>query len=253
MTTAKSHAIEGRADLSRFVIHLTRDDTDDFPDYGASAAENFKAIIKEREVSAFQPHCLYSDQIPKKHEDKFSVCCFTEIPLSELHLLTRHIKGRQIQLSEYGIVFSREFLISKGAQPAIYINSYHKNMWLREAADRIWKIAEESNFQDCNIWRILPFLNAMHERYDFTWEREWRICGDLTFAPEDIVCVSVPEDGEEELRREFLGRGVPVISPGWSTERIVSEFSNQARQAKREWISTKKEKRRRKKRKRNDK
>ena len=245
MPTAKSRAIEGRTDLSRFVIHLTRDDTDDFDEDGASAAENFKTIVEERKIYSFQPHCLYSDKIPEKHENKFWVCCFTEIPLSELHLLTRHIKGRRYQLSEYGLVFSREFLISKGAQPAIYINSYHKNVWLREAADSIWEIAERNDFQNCNIWRILPFLNAMHERYDFTWEREWRICGDLAFAPEDIVCVTLPEDGEEELRRKFLGRGVPVISPGWSTERIVSEFSNQARQAKREWIYARKEKRRR--------
>ena len=250
MPTAKSRAIEGRTDLSRFVIHLTRDDTDDFDEGGTSAAENFKTIVAEREICSFKPHCLYSDQIPKKHKNKFCVCCFTEIPLSELHLLTRHIKGRQYQLSEYGLVFSREFLISKGAQPAIYINSYHKHMWLREAADRIWEIAEENNFRDCKIWRILPFLNAMHEGYDFTWEREWRICGDLAFAPEDIVCVVLPEEGEEELRREFLRQSVPVISPGWSTERIVSEFSNQARQAKREWSFARKEKKRRIKRER---
>ena len=249
MTTAKSRAIEGRGDLSRFVIHLTRDDTKDFDD-GASAVENFNTIIKESKILPFRPHCLNSDQIPKKHRNKFFVCCFTEIPLSELHLLTRHIKGRQIQLSEYGIVFSREFLISKKAQPAIYINSYHNNMWLREAADRIWKICEENGFQDCSMWRILPFLNAMHEKYDFTWEREWRICGDLAFTPEDIVCVILPEHGEEDLRREFLTGGVPVISPGWTSERIVSEFSDQARQAKREWSFAKKEKRRRRKRER---
>ena len=252
MSTAKERAIEGRTDLSRFVVHLTRDDTNDFGDDGASAAENFRAIVKDQTIYSFQPHCLYSDQIPEKYENKFCVCCFTEIPLTELHLLTRHIKGRRIQLSEYGIVFSREFLISKGAQPAIYINSYHENMWLREAADRIWEIAKRNDFRDRKLWRIVPFLNAMHERYDFTWEREWRIWGDLSFAPEDIVCVTLPEQGEEMLRREFLGLGVPVISPGWNTERIVSEFSNQARQAKREWISAKKEKRRQKRKKRDN-
>lgn len=238
MTNARAKAVEGRSDLSRFVIHLTRDDTNDFED-GASAADNFSAIVSDRTIRAYRPHCLHAKRIPKRYKRRFSVCCFTEVPLSELHLLTRRISERLIELSEYGLVFSREFLVSKGAQPALYINSYGGNSWLREAADKVCDIAEDRDFQRGKLWRLLPYLNAMHERYDFTWEREWRVRGDLKFTPKDIVCVILPENNEEEWKYKFLQRGVPVISPGWSTERIVSELSGQARQARQMWVAKK--------------
>ena len=238
MASPKERATEGRRDLSRFVVHLTRNDTRDFSN-GATASKNFRSIVEDRRIIAAKPHCLHADRIPKRHKHRYAVCCFTEVPLSELHLLTRHIAGRQIQLSEYGFVFSREFLISKGAQPAFYVNSYNNNMWLREAADGAFEIAKKKDFRKGSLWRLLPYLNAMHERYDFTWEREWRVRTGLDFKPRDIVCVILPENGEAELKRKFLHRGVPVISPGWSTERIVSEFSDQARQAKRQWIAKK--------------
>ena len=164
------------------------------------------------------------------------MCCFTEVPLSELHLLTRKIPGRKIELSEYGFVFSREFIVSRRAQPAIYINSYNSNRWLREAADCIFEISKEHDFQQGKLRRFLPFLNAMHEGYDFAWEREWRVLDDLEFEPRDVVCIILPEDGEKEWKRKFLNWGFPVISLGWSTERIVSEFSDQARTARRKWM-----------------
>lgn len=161
----------------------------------------------------------------------------TEVPLSELHRLTRRIEGRRIQLGDYGIVVSREFLMAKGAQRAIYINSYDDNTWLREAADEIYDVAEASGFGEGACWQLLPYLNGMHEGYDFAWEREWRVVGNLEFEAEDIVCVVLPEAGEEELTRAFLKRGLPVVSPGWFADRIVAESSRQARRAKGLWAA----------------
>jgi len=238
MIDAKARAVEGRADLSRFVIHLTRDDRHDF-DNGAPASENFSSIIRSRKILAVRPHCLHSRRIPEKYEDRLAVCCFTEAPLSEIHLLTRLIPGRKIRLSPYGIVFTREFIVSKGAQPALYVNSYGGNTWLREAVDEVFDVANRGKFRSGKLWRLIPFLNAMHEGYDFTWEREWRLRGDLRFKPSDVVCVILPERKEEEWKSKFLDRGVPVISPGWSAERIVSELSRQARTARRRWVAKK--------------
>jgi hypothetical protein len=82
------------------------------------------------------------------------------------------------------------------------------------------------------IWRILPFVNAMHERYDFTWEREWRIAGPLDFRYQDLVCVILP-DRRVRLRELMAKAGIAVISPGWIHERIVAELSRQQRSTKR--------------------
>jgi len=237
VTKARDKAVEGRNDLSRFLVHLTRDDREDAKSYGwngGTAAENFIGIMEDSTIYALRPHCLHLHKIPEEHFDRFSVCCFMEVPLPELHLVTRPIQGRRNQYSDYGFVFSRDFLVWKGAQPAIYVNSYGDNSELREAADSVYAIAKEKGFSSA-LSRLVPHLNAMNQGYDFAWEREWRIAGNLKFELEDIACVILPEQGERKLKAKFLKGGIPVISPGWTGERIVAEFSKQARRAHRAW------------------
>ena len=243
MSNPKQNAIKGREDISRFVVHLTRDDTNDFSN-GGSAEENFRAIIVDRRIGAYQPHCIHSNEIPRKLRKQYCVACFTEVPLTQLHLLTRHIPGRKISLEPYGFVFSREFIIRKGAQPAIYINSYNDNHWLRDAADVLCEIARSKGFKNGKVWRFLPYLNAMHERYDFTWEREWRVCGDVQFTPSDIVAIILPNDNCEDWRQKFALRGIPVITPGLSYEEIVGELSRQQRKTRSIWVERKRRVRR---------
>src|ERR1043165_4669153 len=89
-------------------------------------------------------------------------------------------------------------LLEKGAQPAIYINSYGGYAHLREAVDTIYQTAVAQGFAD-KIWRLLPFVNAMHEKYDFTWEREWRVLGNLKFSLSDVVCVILPPGGNADI------------------------------------------------------
>jgi hypothetical protein len=179
---------------------------------------------------------LHGKRIPERLREKCLVCCFTEVPLPQIHLLVRKIPRRQIQLEPYGLVFSREFILAQGAQPAIYINSYEGNTWLREAADHLFEAASKEGWQKGKLWRLLPFLNAMHESYDFTWEREWRVRGDLKFRPKDVICVILPSAGEEKLREQFARYGVPAIAPGWSYEEIVGELSKQQRRTRRIWV-----------------
>jgi hypothetical protein len=69
----------------------------------------------------------------------------------------------------------------------------------------------------------------MHERYDFSWEREWRVLGDLRFSNRDIVCVILPADREQPLKERMASEGVATISPGWTYEQIVAELSKQQR------------------------
>ena len=232
MTRPRDNAVTGRNDLSRFVVHLTRDDTEDFPTGGQPAADNFRDIMSDHTIFGFRPHCLHHNQIPETHRRKFAVCCFSEVPLTELHLLTRPIPKRRIELSDYGFVFSREALVRRGAQPALYINSYHGNDHAKDADDEIFKLAQKDRFSRGKLRRLVPYMNVMDERHDFAWERQWRMVGDLKFETKDLVCVILPEDVENLLRDSFLEVGVPVISPGWSTERIVAEFSAQAQRAR---------------------
>jgi hypothetical protein len=106
------NAARMREDLSRFVVHLTRDDRDTFATGGATARENFVSIVKERTIRRYRAHCLFNKRLkdlPKEIQDMFRVACFTEIPLDQIHLVTGPIEGRQIRLESYGLVFKREF------------------------------------------------------------------------------------------------------------------------------------------------
>ncbi|MDW6004180.1 hypothetical protein [Vibrio mangrovi] len=236
---ARDKAIQGREDISRFVVHLTRDDYKDF-DFGSTADENFRNIIEERFIGAYSAHCINAQQIPEDAEKSFYVACFSEVPLTQLHLLTRKMEGRRTELKPYGIVFSREFILSKGAQPAIYINSYGDNTDIRDAVDSLFDMARRTGFKRGEIRKILPYLNAMHERYDFTWEREWRIVGGIAFRPKDVVAVILPLEEELDLREEFIEKGIPVLSPGLTYEEIVNQFSLQQKATRTAWIRNKK-------------
>lgn len=231
MAVNRTTVADQRNDISRFVVHLTRDDSADFSEGGATARDNFKSIIDGRCVHAFRSHCLHNPRLKRLPDDKkeeFNVACFTETPLHQIHLLTQQIQGRNIRFEPYGLVFTKSFLISNGAQPALYINGYGGNNHVKVAVDEILNVAIDNGFKSA-IWRILPFINVMYEKYDFAWEREWRVRKGLRFKLTDLVCVILPADGDDDLKDRFLKAGLSYISPGWTYERIVNELASQQR------------------------
>ena len=225
-----------REDISKFVVHLTRDDTKDFGEDGSSGRENLTSILDQRTIRAFRPHCLHKkllpDGMPKSVRAKFNVACFTEVPLHQIHLLTQPIEGVAYQREPYGIVFDRQALIAAGAQPAIYVNSYAGNTAVKEAYDEIFRRSLEAGWAG-EMWKVLPFVNAMHERYDFTWEREWRTNRRFDFRLKDVVAIILPSSGEEEVQETATQLGIPCISPGWTYEMIVRQLSRQQRGTRR--------------------
>jgi hypothetical protein len=193
-------------------------------------SRNFIKILRHRSIHAFRPHCLFNTKIKgnKKLERAFRVACFTEVPLNQLHLLTKEIAGRKIKFEPYGFCFSKQFLIEAGGQPAIYINSYGGNNSLYDGVQQLYKrFGGYSINDDDPAWRILPFINAMHERYDFTWEREWRVQKPLRFRLKDLVCVILPSEGEDDIKEACAKSGLAAVSPGWTYEQIVSELAKQ--------------------------
>jgi hypothetical protein len=228
--TAKSSAINGREDISQFIVHLTRDNRNS-SENGNTAVDNLKSILNSETIRATQPHCLFNkklDHLSDQDREKLNVACFTEVPLNQLHLLTREIPGRQIKLEPYGLVFNKNFIVKSGGQPAIYINSYNQNLELRKAVDTLFEISYKNGEFIGNLWRLLPFINAMNENYDFSWEREWRINQNLEFNLSDIVCLILPSEAED-MQKTCANYGVTFISPGWSYEQIVTQLAHQQR------------------------
>jgi len=229
-------AIEHRQDISKFIIHLTRNDKDTYR-YGSTPKENLISILKEQEIKAFRHHCLFSiklKEMSKEIRSEFKVACFTEVPLTQIHLLIQPIEGREIKLEPYGLVFDKNYFIKNGGQQALYLNSYCDNL-IRDSADELFDYCMRNYNESEKMRRLLPFFNAMHKNYDFSWEREWRVLNGFKFNLQKLICLILPED-EEELHEKFDGSGIAVISPGWDYEKIVYELSRQQRKTKRYFL-----------------
>lgn len=230
----KTNVTANRGDISQFVIHLTRDcpSPESQP---RTARENLSSILKSLKIEARNPHCFHNPRLTELDDNgrkSLNVVCFTECPLNQLYLITQHVEGRKVKLCPYGLVFRRTTLIEAGAQPALYLNGYASNKHLRDAGNALFDLLK-ANSPSAAV-RFLPFLNVMSEKYDFSWEREWRVLGDFTFKANDIVCVILPESGDDDLKKALAKVGVAYISPGWRYEKIVSELARQQKHTKKE-------------------
>jgi hypothetical protein len=74
------------------------------------------------------------------------------------------------------------------------------------------------------VYRIGALINTFKKRHNFSWEREWRIIGELEVEPANIFAI-ISENPEIELPDEY--QGIPIINPLWSYEEIVYQLSLQ--------------------------
>jgi len=223
--------MQNRGDLSRVMTHLTRDDRDT-DENGQPARDNFLQMLSVREITAIRPHCLHRKQIRDVHKHKFRVCCFTECPLTYIKHMIGYMPGRRIQLESYGFVFKRDFVLQAGAQMVVPVNSYGADKRVREGYDKIFEVALAGKFSGVR-WTVLPFLSAMHDNYDFGWEREFRHLGDFKFEYSDLVCAIVPDDDDVEIREKLAKLAIPAVCPEWGMEEMIESFRVQQRRTKR--------------------
>jgi hypothetical protein len=224
---------EHREDVSRFMVHLTRDDSGEWAGGGGDTArKNFLDIYHERTILALKAHCLHARKMTPSQEKNCRVACFSEMPLTAIKHVTKPIPGRRIALEPFGFVFKREFIIEMGGQEVTYLNSYEGNNAVRDSYDRAFEIAAKNNFNG-RLWQQLPFVSAMNEHYDFFWEREWRVLGKVEFNYSDLVCVILPEESNGPLKFGLAQKGISWLSPEWGLERIVDELSGQQSRTRR--------------------
>ncbi len=215
------------------MVHLTRDDSGEWPGGGGDTARNnFLAIYHERTILAADTHCLHARKMTPSQRKKCGVACFSEMPLSAIKHVAKPIPGRRIQLEPYGLVFKRDFIIEKGGQQVTYVNNYEGNNAVRASYDRAFEIAAKNDFTG-KLWKQLPFVSAMNDKCDFFWEREWRVLGAVEFNYSDLVYVILPEEGSGPLKFALAQKGISWISPEWGLERIVEELSDQQTQTHR--------------------
>ncbi|WP_176474697.1 hypothetical protein [Pseudoalteromonas sp. HM-SA03] len=174
-------------------------------------------------------------------KNAFKTVCFTETPLDQINKLAVEDFPRRIRLQPYGLVFWRENMIEVGTNPAIYLNA--EGTTLREyllsefdrqfkGVDALHKLRRNEQYYK-EIVHYYSLVNIMHEKHDFSWEREWRHSGDFKFKYSNIVAV-VAKHPDEFLKRceselpdksiKFIRR-IPIICSSWSYEDVVEEMA----------------------------
>lgn len=232
--------IDKRSDLSRYLVHLTRNYKNE------SALDNLISILKTKTIQARNYHCLFSPKLRKMDisdvlKNSFKTVCFTETPLNQIKNLVQDIPDRSINLQPYGIVFWRDQLLEKGANSAIYLNAQGTDLrdYLIQQFDdqfrnvkTLRKLKKEDSYYN-EIVQYFSLINVINDKYDFSWEREWRYHGDFKFNYRNMVAIVCdnPEKFEviceKKLGTKALNfvKRTPLISPEWNYEQVIEELS----------------------------
>lgn len=114
---------------------------------------------------------------------KVPAVCFTEVPLTDIHLLREYQPQRKCwDFEPYGLCIRREWMVSRGTRQVIY------------GDDEDWRALTESDRP------YFQFRETRHgrRRRDWTQQREWRHIGDVPLSniPADAVLLFVPDAAE---------------------------------------------------------
>ncbi len=205
-----------RNDMSTFLVHLTRNTED-----GRTAKENLIDIICSRVIEPRNSKGLFYAVDEVKHQVK-SVC-FNETPLSCIKYMLGKLHGRDIELSHYGLVFSKDFLMQKGANPVFYVNTYADQNRKQALIDTIRQLPIDRQREIAPYIDIFGWTNAGGEIYDFQWEHEWRYSGNFGFEWKDIIFGLCEDEYIDEVEQLFE-KEIRFVSPFMSLEEIVGRL-----------------------------
>lgn len=199
-------------DMSEYVVHLT-------------AAETLTKVLELRALEPAGPLGTVRNLV--EVADSQHAVCLSEIPLDQLdRLVERH--------GAYGLGFRKTFVRDKGGAPVWYLN---RDTPVADLFQEVIREAMHGGIQSTDsIWKIAPFIENPGSgdwgRYEFDWEREWRVVGKLTFGNAHIAFLTAPESAHTTLRADWLRRVTtsrqppPLIDLGWDLGRLQSAFAD---------------------------
>ncbi len=189
-----------KPDMSPYLIHMTG------PAAIAKILKGDGASKKSEQGSGF-----LKAGIPAQSNGYFyaEVVCFTESPTFAIDFFRYRSFHRWQSNLLYGIGFSKNALVKKGALPAIYLPA-QKTTALRKLYEALKakndSFPNESLEQDLRTFveSIYPFATPLGEEAQdqgFLWEREWRLSSPhgLTFSHADIRVICCPDDERTEI------------------------------------------------------
>ena len=188
-----------RLDLSNYLIHFTKGENEEDEN---GAYQNLKSIIVNQR--------LFSNNGDIR--GGYNCVCFTEAPIECLKMANGIVcYNGEKRYSNYGIMIPKIDIYNLGGRPAIYTD--------KEDFD----ILPEKMKHRFVIFEPLKEIRGTDNKCDFTWEREWRMLGDLDLktltnyeiiVPTKSIGEKLKSDAEEETFQLFddcQNSQVPII------------------------------------------
>jgi Putative abortive phage resistance protein AbiGi, antitoxin len=220
MSVTYESIIAPRSDPSFFLVHLTKTKND---------LKSILTLDSESKctLEARKPMGKFAGTSDEVLGENIKAVCFTESPLAQLrHIIEIYENAEERKHGKFGVVFDRNFLIKKGANPCFYLNSYIPE-GANNAVFEILKFLQENGRDfDSEIWKFFGLFNIFGtsrdgEFVDYYWEREWRYFGDFKFKHEDICVALCPEKHFEFFENNF--QDVIFVDPTWHLDAIVKK------------------------------
>lgn len=243
---------KNRADLSQFLIHLTKDGTyEEFSyvpgppipgfeiiDRAVIAKTSLEEILQNNRIEARGPFGYFKLKINKyraKYKkvfyngdfqpDNIKAVCFSETPLSELSSFYNAVTAKRNKYKKYGLGFWQEKIREKGCNPIFYIDSKKPHL-----IDALNSIHAQADPQQVSIMPLIdtfgpPVIPGAAYYSDFRWEREWRKKGSLDFANEDVA-FGICSDSEVQYFESLVSNAFPFIDPDWDDATLKGHLTS---------------------------
>jgi len=229
-----------RADLSQFLVHLTRNGTfERYIDLGngrytweisdrLDAEDSLKKIITSNHIEARSPLGYFKFKIDTRWRNRGGVqpswlksVCFSETPLSELNHFYKATVRKKNQYQKFGLGFWEQAIRSYGGNPIFYLDTRKPQML--QSLDQMVSKGNNQHFKN-----LMPFMEPFGpplyktrsvDEIDFRWEREWRVPGNLSFQPNYVAFGICHQDRINEFE-QLANNAYPFIDPDWSLDKI---------------------------------
>lgn len=205
-------------DMSNYLVHFTKGSN------GVSGYDAMMSIYANCVLWPGRQFGIGKSRAPAGTQQE--AVCFSGIPAGQWQRLEER-RG-----TKYGLAFSKEYILSLGGGPVWY--AWKDTPHWQTLQDMM---AAADGDADAPIWKFTAMIDAPgvygNSEYFFEWEREWRHIGAMSFTPEDVAFLLIPEALHtaaqsffEDAYRENIGPAYfcPYIDPSWSKEKIINEL-----------------------------
>ncbi|MBI4405016.1 MAG: hypothetical protein HY537_12710 [Deltaproteobacteria bacterium] len=235
-----------RADLSQFLVHLTRNGSYEvYTDLGNNrytwknsdiikADDSLKRILTNQpnpSIEARSPLGYFKFKIDTRWKNRGGVSpkwikcvCFSEAPLLELKHFYKATVRKRNEYKKYGLAFWSHTIRARGGNPIFYVDT--KKQHLMSGLDIMARPSHIIQFAPLMPFMELfgpPLYRSAVDEIDFRWEREWRVPGNLSFQLKEVAFGICPENQIPEFEK-LVSNTFPFIDPDWTVEQLRDHF-----------------------------